>query len=325
MHHRPPMYSNIAVPRMKQQDAQLFNEDSKLVQGSLLQDESEFDLAKERLPAIGAIAPWFGSARLLGPAVGQLLKNANWVGVPFAGSMAEIPHIPARTIVVNDLHKGVITLARVVADANLGPKLYRRLRRHAFHPDELLESQGVCRSMEAPSNCGDRFDEETILHWAEHMFVASWLARNGSAGTKSEFDAKLALRWAAGGGDSAVRFQSAIRSINAWRRSLRRATFSSIDAFAFLAKCKDLPEHAIYCDQPFPGGPGDKYKFHFTPKQTEQLSQDLLRFGRARVVSRFYDHPIVRDLYPESEWVWHHLSGRKQTNEAAPEVLLVRN
>jgi hypothetical protein len=291
----------------------------------LLEDESGFELAKEKLPAIGAIAPWFGSARLLGPAVGQLLEGANWVGVPFAGSMAEIPYIRARTIVVNDLHKGVITLARIVADETLGPTLYRRLRRHALHPDDLTESQSICRNMEEHADCRDALDEETILRWAEAMFVASWLARSGSAGTKSEFDATLSLRWAAGGGDSAVRFQNAIRSINAWRRSLRRATFSSIDAFAFLEKSKDVPQHAIYCDQPFPGGPGDKYKYHFTLQQTKRLSVELLRFRQARVVSRFYDHPIVRELYPATEWTWHHLSGRKQTNQAAPEVLLVRN
>jgi DNA adenine methylase len=310
---------------MKQHEGLLFNRNPKQLQVSLLEDDSGIDLARERLPAIGAIAPWFGSARLLGSAVGQLLDGANWIGIPFAGSMAEIPYIRARTIVVNDLHKGVITLARVVSDETLGPKLYRRLRRHALHPDDLAESQGICRKMEELANCRDVLDEETVLRWAEHMFVAAWLARSGSAGTKSEFDAKLALRWAAGGGDSAVRFQNAIRSINAWRRSLRRATFSSIDAFAFLEKCKDLPQHAIYCDQPFPGGPGDKYKYHFTLQQTKRLSVELLRFSQARVVSRFYDHPIVRDLYPASEWTWHHLTGRKQTNEVAPEVLLVRN
>jgi hypothetical protein len=212
-----------------------------------------------------------------------------------------------------------------VSDEALGPKLYRRLRRHALHPDGLAESQNICRNMEALAESCSALDEETILRWAENMFVASWLARSGSAGTKSEFDAKLSLRWAAGGGDSAVRFQNAIRSINAWRRSLRRATFSSIDAFAFLNKCKDIPRHAIYCDQPFPGGPGDKYKYHFTLEQTKRLSYELLRFSHARVVSRFYDHPIVRELYPQAEWAWHHLSGRKQTNEAAAEVLLVRN
>lgn len=323
MHHRPPLY--LSKPyEMKQQDSQLFTPQHKQVQVSLLDDEPGIDLAEERLPAIGAIAPWFGSARLLAPTVGRLLKGASWVGIPFAGSMAEVPYIRARTIVVNDLHKGVITLARVVADETLGPKLYRRLRRHALHPDDLAESQSICRDIEKLSDSYNVLNEEAILRWAEHMFVASWLARSGSAGTKTEFDAKLALRWAAGGGDSAVRFQNAIKSINAWRRSLRRATFSSMDVFVFLEKCKDIPRHAIYCDQPFPGGPGDKYKFHFTLKQTEQLSRELLRFNRARVVSRFYDHPIVRDLYPESKWVWHHIAGRKQTNDTAPEVLLVR-
>ncbi len=324
MHHRPPLYLS-CLDKMKQQDAQSFSRHSTKLQGSLLEDESAIELEKARLPAIGAIAPWFGSARLLAPAVGQLLEGAEWVGIPFAGSMSEVPYIRARTIVVNDLHKGVITLARIVSDNTLGPKLYRRLRRHALHPDDLAESQNICRKMEALAACCDALDEETILRWAENMFVASWLARSGSAGTKSEFDAKLSLRWASGGGDSAVRFQNAIRSLNAWRRSLRRATFSSIDVFEFLDKCKDLPRHAIYCDQPFPGGPGDKYKYHFTLEQTKRLSKALLRFSQARVVSRFYDHPIVRELYPETEWTWHHLSGRKQTNEAAPEVLLVRN
>lgn len=37
------------------------------------------------------------------------------------------------------------------------------------------------------------------------------------------------------------------------------------------------------------------------------------------------DHPLVRELYPESAWTWNRFDGRKQTNDAAPEVLLVRN
>jgi DNA adenine methylase len=41
-------------------------------------------------------------------------------------------------------------------------------------------------------------------------------------------------------------------------------------------------------------------------------------------VIRYYDHPLVRELYPEREWAWHHPEGgRTQANKAAPEVLLV--
>ena len=269
------------------------NPATKHIQPSLIADEPSIDLGRAQLPAIGAVAPWYGSARMIGAQVGKLLAGTNWVGVPFAGSMSELPHITARTIVVNDLHKGVITLARIIADEELGPKLYRRLRRHAFHPDDLANSQVFCRAMEKFTERRDTADTETILLWAESMFVSSWMARSGAAGTRSEFDAKLALRWTASGGDSAVRYQNAIRSINAWRRSLRRATFSTLDVFDFLNKCIDKPKHAIYSDQPFPGGPGDKYKHRFTPEQTEQLSRRLRGFQHARVVCRFYDHPTV--------------------------------
>ena len=48
-------------------------------------------------------------------------------------------------------------------------------------------------------------------------------------------------------------------------------------------------------------------------------------FDQARVVCRFYNHPLIRDLYPEALWHWGHFAGRKQTNAEGPEVLLLRN
>jgi hypothetical protein len=274
---------------------------------------------------ITALAPWFGSNRLLGPEVGRHLQRCEWVGIPFAGGMCEVPHIPARTVVINDLHNAIIALARVTADDALGPKLYRRLRRRLLHPTELDDAQDHCRLIDASiEDTGEQVSDELMLLWAERYFTAVWMARAGAAGTDRELDASLALRWNAAGGDSAKRYQNAIRSLNDWRRTLRRATFSTLDVFAFLEKCKDAPKHGIYCDQPFPG-PGDKYKHKFDDAKTSLLANRLAQFENARVACRFYDHPLVRKLYPDSLWQWHHLSGRKQTNKEAPEVLLVRN
>ena len=42
----------------------------------------------------------------------RLLDGCEWVGIPFAGGMSEVPHIKAHTVVVNDLHEGIITLGR---------------------------------------------------------------------------------------------------------------------------------------------------------------------------------------------------------------------
>lgn len=68
------------------------------------------------MSGISCLAPWFGSNRMLAHEVGRALSGCEWVGIPFAGGMAELPQIRARTIVANDLHKHIINLAEVVAD-----------------------------------------------------------------------------------------------------------------------------------------------------------------------------------------------------------------
>lgn len=50
-----------------------------------------------------------------------------------------------------------------------------------------------------------------------------------------------------------------------------------------------------------------------------------MQFNKCRIVCRFYDHQLVRDLYPESRWTWKHFEGRKQSNGKAPEVLIVNH
>src|SRR4051794_3718103 len=126
-----------------------------------------------------ALAPWFGSNRLLAPIVAQELSGCRWVGVPFAGGMAEVLAIEAPTIVVSDLHRNVINLARVVADAELGPKLYRRVRRLVFHPETLAAAQDFARTNEP----GDSPD----LAAAVAYFTCCWMGRSGRAGTDAEF------------------------------------------------------------------------------------------------------------------------------------------
>lgn len=268
---------------------------------------------------VTALAPFFGSNRMLAEHVGKHLDGCSWVGVPFAGGMCELAHIKARTLMVNDLHRQVINLAEIVAHPTLGAKLVRMLRRTPFHPNVLSAAQ---EDLLAPYDPGP--PPMGPLQQAHAYFVCAWMSRNGTAGTKGEFSTGMSVRWEAGGGDSAVRFRSATESLREWRRILSRATFSVLDAFAFLTKCKDDYGHGIYCDPPFPG-PGDAYKHAFTEADHHRLAETLTAFQITRVVCRFYDHPMIRHLYPEHGWKWHELTGRKQTNAAAPEVLLVRN
>ena len=267
---------------------------------------------------VTALAPWFGSNRMLAHEVGAALAGCKWVGVVFAGSLCEVPHIKARTINVNDKHKHIINLAMVAADGTLGPKLYRGLRRLPCSDHVLKASQDRCRARESVE-----WNGEPDLDWASDYFCAVWMGRSHIAGSFDEFHGKTSKRWNANGGDSNTRYRSAVGSLRGWRKVLNSCNFTHDDCFDFIARCEDKPETGIYCDPPFPG-PGDQYKHKFSEADHRQLASFLKRFEYARVVCRFYDHPLIRELYSEDDgWRWRMLEGgRKQSNAAAPEVLI---
>lgn len=269
--------------------------------------------------AINAIVPWYGSNRTLAPEVGKLLAGKDWVGVPFAGGMSELKHIRSNTILVNDLHCDVVNLAVCLADRVMGPRLIRELRRAILHPKVLELSQEFCRRQGAidPRHLG-------LPVRAYHYFVCAWMGRNGEAGTDREFEAALSVRLAPGGGDSATRYRSAVKSMAEWRRIVRNCSFRCMDWMDFLTECPDRGDCAIYLDPPF-AGPGKRYKVKFPDERHAYMARRLVEYKKARIVCRYYDTPLVRLLYPESGWQWHHFVGRKQSNKPGSEVLLVRN
>lgn len=272
------------------------------------------------LPTVTAIAPWFGSNRSLAHRVGELLDGCKWVGVPFAGGMCELLYIDARTVLVGDLHTHVLNLASVVADPDLNRQLREKLDALPFHPNVLRDAQAQCAERDVIPGPGPLIPPRD-LKWAAAYFVCAWMGRNGTAGTASEFRATYSHRWTATGGDSALRFRNAAESLKAWGEVMRRCTFVQLNVFDFLDRCHDKPEHGIYLDPPFPG-PGDDYKHTFGEEQQRKLAATLNGFTSARVVCRFYDHPLIRELY--AGWTWQHPEGgRTQANKAAPEVLLL--
>lgn len=277
-----------------------------------------------------AICPWFGSNRTLAENVGRALAGCAWVGVPFAGGMSELLHIKARTVLVGDLHAHVLNLAATVADRSLRPELVERLDALPFHPDVLEAAQQRCRlrEVEAADNWFGNTSEITRpdVDWAVDYFVCAWMARSGCAGTRGEFKGTFSMRWDAGGGDSATRFRNAAAGLAAWQEIMSACTFTRLCVHKFLANVKDDPEHGIYCDPPFPDA-GDGYKHSFDERDQFMLAAKLAGFPTTRIVVRFYDHPLIRKLYPKPLWTWHHFTGRKQTNEVVEgeEVLLTRN
>lgn len=285
---------------------------------------------------VTALASWFGSNRMLAEHAGKALADRTWVGVPFAGGMSELPHIRANVMLVSDAHRHVINLARTVHDRR--EELQSRLADLSFHPDELADAQARCRMRDGDGYrlaAGDDWDKLTPtarMEWAEDYFVTSWMARADSGGTAREFSGSMSVRWKSGGGDSAVRYRSAVESLTAWQAVMRKCTFVVLDAFDFLDEAvdRDIPANGLYLDPPFPQA-GRGYKFNCgADEQAERdwhtrLRDSVERFRHARVVCRFYRHPLIEELYREPGWAWTQRAGRKLTNDEAPEVLLVRN
>lgn len=263
---------------------------------------------------VTALAPWFGSARMIAPHVGQELAGCKWVGVPFAGGMTELLCIDAPSIVVSDLHRHVINLALTVQHEVYGRTLRRKLRETPFHPDAMARSQAYCKEYN-PIHQPD-------LTAAYHYFCCCWMGRSHKSGIDDEFNGGVSIRWNGNGGDSNTRYRSAIRSLVRWQQVMRRCNFSVMDCFEFLARCEDAPRHGIYCDPPFPEV-GDRYRHQFTEANHRRLAVTLSHFKETRVVCRFYRHELIEELYPECNWTWRRLVGRKQSNAEAPEVLVI--
>ena len=264
---------------------------------------------------VKALAPWFGADRTIASEIGKLLSGCKWVGVPFGGGMSALAHIDAPSIVVSDIHRYVINLARVVACPLTLPHLARRLRNTPFHADVLKEAQGWCKDFVV----GDQPDVSAAVNY----FITQWMGRSGKAGIDDEFNGNISIRWNGNGGDSNTRYRSAVKSLAEWNRIMRRCNFSVLDCFDFLDRCEDNPKHGLYVDAPWPDD-GDRYKHSFTTEQQADLAEALTAFKHCRLVIRYGDHPLIRRLYPEDRWHWRMIEGRTQGNNAKAEVLITR-
>lgn len=275
----------------------------------------------------------FGAKRTIAPAILEEVGPHRAWWEPFCGSMAMLlAKPPSRTEVVNDLHGDLINLARVVRDPVLGPKLYRILRRTLFAQELFRDSLAVVRgepSPAVPAEDGPEAVAALDVARAAHYFTVSWMGMNGVAGTSS-LNSNYAVRYSSLGGDPAVRWRSAIRSIPGWRRRMERVTVLSMDAFTLLSKAEDDDGVVIYCDPPYLKK-GAKYLHDFAAEDHAKLAALLFRFTKTRVIVSYYDHPDLAVMYPG--WRVVHVkatksvvnSGKRDTGGAtvAPEVLLI--
>lgn len=268
---------------------------------------------------VTTLFPAFGGNRTNAHFPGAILGRCEWIGVPFAGGMPEIPHLQSRSIVVNDFHLHLINAARAVR--NHRPELVNALRDTMFHPDELKAAQQECR-MDIPSRALINNSSWCDLDLATAYFITQWMGRSGQSSTDGEFDGNLSIRWTSSGGDSNTRYRSAVEAIEEFSKSFQRCNFCCLDFREMLSKVKDDPDHGLYCDPPWQEL-GDEYKHKFTEKDHRDLARGLSEYQSIKIVMRFGDHPLIRTLYSKANgWLWRGTTGRTQGNSDQGEFFI---
>lgn len=273
---------------------------------------------------ITAIAPWFGSKRTLAPKIVEVLGPHRAYWEPFCGSMAVLlAKPPCASETVNDLHGDLINLARVIRDPQLGPMLYRRLRRVNFGRPMLMEARERLTEMPPPSDVPE-------VRRAEAYFIDAWQSMNGLAGTGGHAgNCGHAIRYSTLGGDPGKRWAGAVDSIPSWRRRVRQVKIEKGCGIQLCERVEDREGTVIYADPPYLEK-GEAYTHDFESEDHQRLAQALRRFKKTRVVVSYYDDPRLADLYPG----WQKIdctitkalvqgTGRTEGRVDAPEVLLL--
>lgn len=299
---------------------------------------------------IKAVLPWFGGKRTMAPDIVEELGPHTQYFEPFCGSMAVLfAKAPSQKETVNDLHGDLVNLAHVLQDISTAEPLYERLGRTLMSEGLLDEARDMLGHDEPDATWG-RHGAVDRAYW---YFIASWMGRNGTAGTE-RLDYQIAVRWTKSGGSPTVRFRNAVDSIPAWHERLRNVVILRRDAFSILDRFEDCAGTAIYCDPPYPaetrsnvadsvqtkGGGGGRYLHEFKHGSSAlfaageddhaKLARILRQYKHARIIVSTYECARYRELF--EGWTFidktrqkhlHAQNGRGARPKDAPEVLII--
>lgn len=289
---------------------------------------------KARPMLINSIAPWFGSKRTMAPEIVRQLGRHSYYFEACAGSMAVLfAKDPTEHETVCDLHGALTNLAWCAQRDDVAEGLYERLQRVLYDDELYLASKTWLADNERVLiGAQERSADDPDPEWAYHYFIASWMGRNGVAGT-ARINYQIATRWTKGGGSGPGRFRAAVESIPAWHDRLRNVHVLRRDVFAVLPKLQDDAALAVYADPPYlpeTVAGNSRYLCDFSPDDHRRLAEQLRRFRKARVVVSYYASPCLAGLYPG--WTvldcsrhkhLHVQNGRGTGRKEVPEILLV--
>ena len=249
---------------------------------------------------------YFGSDSEVACELAAMLDHCKHVTIPFVGGASILPHLKARAIVANDLHRAALNFYRHMSAPETRDELIRLCRATLSHPGEIEDAKAILGR-----NAGTTFEA-----WA--FWALCWIGRKGKGGTKHQ-GGLPSVRRTASGGTNATRIRVAARDLGIWAKEFERCEWESVDFRALLPKVADRPDCGIYCDPPWVGA-GRNYLHEFSEHDHYELAAELHRFEATTVLIRYGDAPLIRELYSASEWNVIEASSRDQCNARKGEI-----
>ena len=260
---------------------------------------------------------YFGSDSEVAADLASLLDGCKHVTIPFCGGLSILPYLQARGIVANDLHDAAINFYHVISECHgvdVKDAAIARCQNTLSHPSDLKHAQHVLKNVEA---CGAEEYHRAAYAWA--FWALCWIGRKGKGGTKHQ-GGMPSVRRTAAGGTNASRIRAAANDLEEWAKQFERCEFECLDFRELLPKVADRADCGIYCDPPWVGS-GRSYLHSFAEPDHRDLARDLYRFEYTRIVVRYDDTPLVRELYED----WHIIeaASRDQRNAVKDELWIL--
>lgn len=255
-----------------------------------------------------------GSDAGVAEAIASFFRDCNRVTIPACGGMSILKHLQHCRILAFDANDNALTFYRTLKGPHRD-ELIKRCQETLSHPAELRRANDLASGLANGSTV-----EHAWSYWARCS-----LGRGGEGGTEN-IGRKVSFRYTNTGGNNASRITSMAHDLDEWADMIKNVEFADVECgIALIGKLHDNTKHGLYIDWPWDEPAGEMYEKTFTEADHRRAAEAVQRFNKTKVVIRYGDSPLIRELYPSSCWTWHDAQSRTQSNSVRGEVWITRN
>ena len=249
-----------------------------------------------------SLIPYIGGKHRIASQLAVFLRasGAQTIVDVFGGSGAVVMNSGFKKRIYNDADGDLVNLFRVLGNDVQRTALLRRLRalpmaRRIFEDDY----RWYLRNGFTFAYLSDPVERARATFYRHHL---SFGGKTRSGGFTCSTGDRERLK-------EAHRYRNALRRIVELSQFWRETVIENLHYSEVISTYGRRPGVVLFCDPPYVGTE-NLYSHRFKQADHVFLAQQLSECA-APAVCTYYDHPLVRSLYPESAWNWHPIESTK--------------